>query len=104
MGNPEAASSAYSLYDYVIANDLGGEEAFEQLKHRAWQRGIRLASDMVPNHMGIYSRWVVEHPGWFLQSDYPPFPATSTPASICPRTHVSASRSRTVTGSIVTLR
>ena len=75
MGNPEAASSAYSLYDYVIAHDLGGEEAFQHLKQRAWQRGIRLASDMVPNHMGIYSRWMVEHPQWFLQTDYPPFPA-----------------------------
>ncbi|PWB70064.1 alpha-amylase [candidate division GN15 bacterium] len=75
MGNPEAASSAYSLYDYVIAGDLGGEEAFKQLKWRAWQRGIRLASDMVPNHMGIYSRWMVEHPQWFLQTDYPPYPA-----------------------------
>jgi len=75
MGNPEAASSAYSLYDYVIAHDLGGEEAFQQLKQRAWQRGIRLASDMVPNHMGIYSRWMVEHPQWFLQTDYPPYPA-----------------------------
>ena len=75
MGNPEAASSAYSLYDYVIAHDLGGQEAFEQLKHRAAQRGIRLASDMVPNHMGIYSKWIVEHPQWFVQSDYPPFPA-----------------------------
>jgi glycosidase len=75
MGNPEAAASAYSLYDYVIANDLGGEDAFQQLKHRAWQRGIRLASDMVPNHMGVYSKWVVEHPQWFVQSDNPPFPA-----------------------------
>jgi glycosidase len=74
MGNPEAASSAYSLYDYVIASDLGGDEAFQQLRHRAWQRGIRLASDMVPNHMGIYSKWMIEHPQWFLQSDYPPFP------------------------------
>ena len=26
-------------------------------------RGIRIAADMVPNHMGIDSRWVVEHPG-----------------------------------------
>lgn len=74
MGNPEAASSAYSLYDYVIAHDLGGDEAFQNLRQRAWQRGIRLASDMVPNHMGIYSRWVIEHPQWFLQSSYPPFP------------------------------
>ncbi len=74
MGNPEAAASAYSLYDYVIASELGGEEAFQNLKHRAWQRGIRLASDMVPNHTGIFSRWVVEKPDYFIQSDYPPYP------------------------------
>ncbi len=73
-GNPEAVSSAYSLYDYTIANDLGGEEAFQNLRYRAWQRGIRLAGDMVPNHMGIYSKWVVEHPDYFIQSAYPPYP------------------------------
>lgn len=74
MGNPEAASSAYSLFDYVIANELGGEEAFENLKTRAWQRGIRLSSDMVPNHTGIYSKWVVEKPEYFIQSKVPPYP------------------------------
>lgn len=74
MGNPEAASSAYSLYDYVIANELGGEDAFNKLKERAWKRGIRLASDMVPNHTGIYSKWIVEKPDYFLKSDYPPYP------------------------------
>ena len=74
-GNPEAVSSAYSLYDYQIAADLGGEAAYQDLKARAWQRGIRLASDMVPNHVGIYSRWVVEHPDWFVSLDYSPFPA-----------------------------
>jgi hypothetical protein len=35
---------------------------------------MRLASDMVPNHMGIYSRWIIEHPDWFLWLDHPPFP------------------------------
>ncbi len=74
MGNPEAAASAYSLYDYDIAAELGGEEAYQNLRARAWDRGIRLASDMVPNHMGIYSRWVIEHPNWFVQDDHPPFP------------------------------
>ncbi len=73
-GNPEAVSSAYSLFEYEIANDLGGEAAFQNLKARAWQRGIRLAGDMVPNHMGIYSRWVIEHPEFFIHSDYSPFP------------------------------
>ena len=74
MGNPEAASSAYSLYDYVIANELGGEPAFENLKARAWQRGIRLSSDMVPNHTGIYSKWVTEKPEYFIQNKVPPYP------------------------------
>ncbi len=74
MGNPEAVASAYSLSDYRIADDLGGDAAYHDLKERAWRRGIRLASDMVPNHMGIDSRWLVEHPDWFLQSSRPPFP------------------------------
>ena len=74
-GNPEAESSAYSLYDYQIAQQLGGEEAYQNLKERCWQRGIRLASDMVPNHTGIDSKWVMEHPDWFIQLSYPPFPS-----------------------------
>ena len=65
-GNPDAVASAYSLDDYRIADDLGGEAAYANLRDRAWARGIRLASDMVPNHMGIDSRWVIEHPEWFL--------------------------------------
>jgi hypothetical protein len=74
MGNPEAVASAYSLFDYQIAADLGSEEAFQNLSDRAWQRGIRLSSDMVPNHVGIDSRWVIEHPDWFISLDYSPFP------------------------------
>ena len=52
-GNPEAAASAYSLYDYNIAQNIGGWNALENLRNRLWQRGIRLASDMVPNHTGM---------------------------------------------------
>jgi len=74
MGNPEAESSAYSIYDYEVAGDLGGQDALENLARRARRRGIRLASDMVPNHMGVYSKWVVEHPHWFIQRSAPPFP------------------------------
>jgi len=76
-GNPEAVASAYSLFEYEIARDLGGPEAMQNLRHRAWRRGIRLASDMVPNHMGIDSRWVIEHPDWFVALDYSPFPSHS---------------------------
>ncbi|WP_337867984.1 alpha-amylase family glycosyl hydrolase [Meiothermus sp.] len=74
MGNPDAVASAYSLYDYVIAQDLGGEAAVEVLRQKAARRGIRLASDMVPNHVGIDGRWVIEHPDWFISLPYPPYP------------------------------
>jgi glycosidase len=75
MGNPEAEASAYSLRDYEIASMLGGWPALESLRHRCRQRGIRLASDMVPNHTGIDSTWVLEKPDLFMQADQPPFPA-----------------------------
>ncbi|MEI6614009.1 MAG: alpha-amylase family glycosyl hydrolase [Chrysiogenales bacterium] len=76
-GNPEALASAYSLFRYEVAADLGGEKALQNLKKRAEARGIRLASDMVPNHMGIDSPWVCEHPEWFVSLEQSPFPAYS---------------------------
>ncbi|MFZ5910425.1 MAG: alpha-amylase family glycosyl hydrolase [Chloroflexota bacterium] len=74
MGDHDAVASAYSLYSYDIAEDLGGWGALENLRWRAWQRGIRLSADMVPNHMGIDSKWVIEHPDWFLSLPYAPYP------------------------------
>jgi glycosidase len=74
-GDSDAVASAYSLKSYDIAWELGGFAAYENLKHRAWQRGIRLAADMVPNHVGIDANWVMNHPDWFLQADHPPFPS-----------------------------
>ncbi len=90
MGNAEAAASAYALDDYRIADDLGGEEAWQNLSERAGQRGIRLASDMVPNHMGLDSRWIVEHPEFFLQLEHPPYPAYRFDGpDLCDDPHVS---------------
>jgi glycosidase len=73
-GQPDAVASAYALYDYQIAHDLGGDAAYEVLRDKARQRGIRLASDMVPNHVGIDGRWVIEHPDWFVQLKNSPYP------------------------------
>ncbi len=73
-GQEDAVASAYALHDYVIAEDLGGEAAWRALRDRAAAHGIRLAADMVPNHVGIDGRWVVEHPDWFVQVDHPPYP------------------------------
>ncbi|MDP1715356.1 MAG: alpha-amylase family glycosyl hydrolase [Anaerolineales bacterium] len=75
MGQADAVASAYSLHSYDIANDLGGWEALNNLRSRAWVRGIRLSADMVPNHMGIDSQWVIEHPDWFISLNQPPYPS-----------------------------
>jgi len=74
-GQQDAVASAYSLFEYRIADDLGGDYAYRNLRERAARHGIRLASDMVPNHMGIDSPWVVEHPEWFLARPDRPYPA-----------------------------
>jgi hypothetical protein len=76
-GHADAVASAYSLMDYRIADDLGGDEGYRHLRDRAAAFGMRLASDMVPNHMGIDSYWVVEHPDWFLYRWESPFPVYS---------------------------
>ena len=51
--------------------------AYINLRDRCYQHGVRLASDMVPNHMGIDSPWVVEHPEWFISRPHTPYPAYS---------------------------
>jgi len=76
-GNPEAVASAYSLFNYEVASDLGGFEAYDRLREKAWKKSIRMASDMVPNHMGIDSKWLIEHPDWFISLNFSPFPSYS---------------------------
>ena len=73
-GNPDALASAYSLFSYDVAPEIGGQAAMDDLRRRAGARGIRMASDMVPNHMAIDSRWIIEHPDWFLSLPHQPFP------------------------------
>src|SRR5262249_31720028 len=73
-GNPEAVASAYSLHDYGIAVDLGGAAAYQKLPDPARAHRPPAAGDTVPNHMGIDSRWVIEHPERFLSLPASPFP------------------------------
>ncbi len=74
-GNPEAEASAYSLKGYDIATSIGGWDALHNLDYRCKQRGIKLASDMVPNHTGLDSDWLLHHPERFVQVNHPPFPS-----------------------------
>lgn len=73
-GNPDAVASAYSLKGYDIAQALGGYPSYQNLRERLARRGIRFACDMVPNHFGLDSEWVINHPQWFLSLPYSPYP------------------------------
>ena len=73
QGNPEAKASAYALEKYEISSDIGGYEGYENLMQRSRQRGIRLASDMVPNHTAMDSELVRNNPDWFLSSENAPY-------------------------------
>ena len=77
QGMDAALGSAYAVHDHVVAASLGGEAALERLRARAAAHGIRLAADMVANHTALDSRWVEEHPDWFVQLPEPPFPGYS---------------------------
>ncbi len=74
-GNPDAEASAYSLKGYEIATSIGGWQALENLRRRCSDHHIRLASDMVPNHTGIDSDWIMDHPEYFMQQPCSPFPS-----------------------------
>jgi hypothetical protein len=66
--------SAYSLYDYVIAHDIGGPDAYQNLKDRAWARGIRMASDWCRTMSGSTRSGWSSTPDWFVSLDQNPYP------------------------------
>ncbi|MBV6492653.1 MAG: hypothetical protein LDLANPLL_00650 [Turneriella sp.] len=67
-------ASAYSVFDYTVADAWGGEDALHNFFRMCKAHGIRLGCDMVPNHAGIDSKWLRENPDWFMQADFLPFP------------------------------
>ena len=76
-GNPEAEASAYSIKDYSISYDLGGYLSYENLRDRCRSFGIRLASDMVPNHFGLDAHIVYDRPDFFISLNHSPYPSYS---------------------------
>lgn len=74
-GAEHATASAYAVFDYTVDAEYGGESALATFRAQTRQMGIYLGCDMVPNHTGIDSLWLRQHPDWYLQSAVKPFPA-----------------------------
>ena len=72
-GDLAAEGSAYAVAEYLVDERLGGDAALAALRTRAGAVGIRIVTDMVPNHVAIDGRWVNERPELLLSSAHPPF-------------------------------
>jgi len=71
-GKPQAIASAYSIQAYQISAQFGGEESLNVLKKKAHRIGIYLACDMVPNHTGLDSDWLIHHPDRYIWTAHNP--------------------------------
>ena len=73
-GNPDAVASAYSLLDYQIAADLGGEAAVENLRSAPGSAASAWPAIWCPTMWASTRRWVMEHPDWFISLRLQPLP------------------------------
>ena len=62
----DICGSCFSIRDYHVHTDFGGDEALARLRERLCQRGLRLILDFVPNHLAPDHPWVEQHPDFFV--------------------------------------
>ena len=62
----DVTASPYAVYDYIVDEALGGNEALATFRKNLNERGIQLFLDFVGNHTAIDSPAVTEHPELFI--------------------------------------
>ncbi len=58
--------SPFAIRDYRVSEELGTEDEFAALVARAHTIGLKIIVDFVPNHMGLDSDWLNQHPEYFI--------------------------------------
>ncbi len=58
--------SPFAIRDYRVSEELGTDKEFDALIERAHHVGLKVLVDFVPNHMGIDSDWLNQHPEFFI--------------------------------------
>ena len=64
----DITASPYAVYDYVVDEAMGGNEALVHFRNRLREKGILLLLDFVGNHMAIDAPAVAEHPEFFINT------------------------------------
>ncbi len=67
-GRDHLISSAYSINGYEIDARLGSGQALDIMENNAARAGIHIACDMIPNHTGLDSPWVLDHSDWYIST------------------------------------
>lgn len=65
----DVIGSPYSIDDYDVNPELGGEESLLKLKSRLNSIGLKLILDFIPNHFSVESNLVKTNPEIFLQGN-----------------------------------
>lgn len=64
----EITASPYAVYDFIVDDSLGGNEALASFRKRLNEKGIALLLDFVGNHLAIDCPAVLEHPEYFINT------------------------------------
>lgn len=67
--NQYRVASAFSMIDYRVNPDLGGESSILKLRQRLQNQGMKLMLDFVPNHMAMDNVYLWQHPEYFMHED-----------------------------------
>ncbi len=66
LDEEDICGSCFAVTGYVVAEQLGGDQALERLRRRLNDRGLRLILDFVPNHTAPDHPWVAEHTEYYV--------------------------------------
>lgn len=64
----DISASPYAVYDYVVDDVLGGNNALLALRERLHAKGMLLLLDFVGNHTALDCPAVTEHPEYFINT------------------------------------